>query len=271
MTVKLLKKQLGLLLVKRHLLILKTSINGTQMPLRPLPPSKVLKLFLLKIQLNAPKLIQQAKLAPGKLLIKHNLLNWRLIKKQELLNKQKRPPLPKLLIQKKKEQPRKKPELSSPISEPKSQRPPTPLLLPPLKSRLETAPPPMLTPKHARILLDNTTSKTPNTRLPKPPLKLKRLISLPTSSQKAMMLLLPSLSWSLPLLSASLEESPKTSMIKRRRQRKLKKNKLENRKIWKAKLLQSRKLTPSSTTMIASTPWLMLLNTEPIESSSPAA
>jgi hypothetical protein len=30
-------------------------------------------------------------------------------------------------------------------------------------------------------------------------------------------------------------------------------------------------LTPSSTTMIASTPWLMLLNTEPIESSSPAA
>lgn len=145
MTTKLLKKQLGLLKVKRHLLILKTSINGTQTPSRPLPPSKVPKLSLLKIQLNAP-LIQPAKLAPGKRLIKLNSLNWRMLKKQELLNMQKMPPLPNLLIIQKKEPPRKKPELSSPISETKSQRPPTNLLIPVLLSKLETAPPPMLTP-----------------------------------------------------------------------------------------------------------------------------
>ena len=170
--------------------------------------------------------------------------------------------------------------------------------------RMELAQPTMLTPLNAKILLESKIYKKPNLLLPVPPLLSKLHILTPTHSQKAMMPLLLSLFCASPLSSALLEDSSFTGMVRNNLKRskkmlkvflmiqilhqnklpKLKKCSLtsnsnkekllkqKQKETWKEESMPNQLVSISMALMlmIDSPPWLML-NTEQIESSSPAA
>jgi hypothetical protein len=207
-----------------------------------------------------------------------------------------------LLIKKLKEQPRLKLEPSSPNLGLLPPRPNTTLHKPRKPLKLELAQPTMLTPLNAKILLESKIYKKPNLLLPRPPLLSNLHILTPPHSQKAMMPLLLSLFCASPLSSALLEDSSGTGGVRNNLKRSKKMLKellmiqiLHQNKELKLKLcslpsISNRKeikiqkqetwkewmpkppvsISTALMLMIDSPPWLML-NTEQIESSSPAA